>query len=204
MNQGNSSSPPQPSLDVIDPQPEREEDIEEEFLKQNEMISQEIWKHDKSLNCPTRTFKFLAVFYVLGFADSVNEFTRGNTRNSFTFLPGYAFYLLFCVQFLLSFLSMWAFFILWRVQNLKNPSRLKTPTLIFKSYLCFAVSLKLPIFLYYLGWSSGFQPLLFTILRPLGDAIISGSSLLVVIWMRNILLKNRPFYEASSFYVNMT
>ncbi len=206
MNQNNPNSLPRSSLAATNSQLEHEEDGEEEFLKQNQMISQEIWKSDKSLNCPTRTFKLLALFSLYAFVDSLTAFLRGNTRSSFTFLPGFAFYSLFFISFILNSAEMWAFFRIWRVKNSRNASKLKTPILIFKTFLCFAVCFKLPIFLYYLtpfDLNNGFFAFFFGVIRPVSDIIISGSCLLVAIRIRNILIKNKPFYEASSFYVQM-
>ena len=206
MNQTNPDSPSRSSLAAINSHLEHEEDVEEEFLKQNEMISKEIWKSDKPLNCPTRTFKLLALFSLFGFIDSLTAFLRGNTRSSFTFLPGFAFYPLFFISFILNSAEMWAFFIVWKIKNSRNASKLKTPILIFKTFLCFAVCFKLPIFVYYLipiDLSNGFFAFFFGVIRPVSDIIISGSCLLVAIRIRNILIKNKPFYEASSFYVQM-
>lgn len=63
MHQKNPSLASQSSPDATHPELEREDELSEDFLKQNEAIAQEIWKHDKDLYCPKRTFIFLIFFF---------------------------------------------------------------------------------------------------------------------------------------------
>jgi len=206
MTQNNLSSSPQLPLDIKNPQLEHEEDLDEEYLKQNEIISHEIWKHDKSLYCPTRTFKVLTFIYLFGIIGYVAKLIPGGLKNKWTFLPVYAFYLLLFSAFFFNLITIWACIILWRVKNLKDLSKVERSIMIFKSFLYFAAGIELPIFLYYMipiGLNSGWKPLALDILLPIGDIIFSGICLLMAIRIQNILSKNRPFYEASSFYVNM-
>jgi len=52
MNLKPSSFPHQPLLDAKSPNSDISNEHAEEFLRQNEMISNEIWKYDKALYYP--------------------------------------------------------------------------------------------------------------------------------------------------------
>lgn len=199
------SSPSRYSLDTSNSQLEHECDTSQDFLNQNELISQEILKCDKSLYCPTRTFKVLALLYFLSFLGDILLLIKDKARAFDTFLPTSIFYTHFCLNMLLFLLAMWACFVSWRVIYSKDPFKLNKPILIFKAYFCFVIGIETPIFCYYMkriSWETIMKQSMDSPVNLITDAIIAATSVLMAMRIKNILLRHKPFHEASSFYVN--
>ena len=205
MSHQSSSPPPRYSLDTSDSQLDHEGDITQEFLKQNEILSQEIWKCDKSLYCPTRTFKVLACLYLLTFLIYLYYFLNDQTTEIGGSLPKHLFYAHFILTLFCYLMATWACTVSWRVIYSKDPLKLNKPILIFKSYFCFVAGIEAPVFVYYMtkiGWSYGFKLYKMSLASLVCDTLLAACSTLLALRIKNILLRHKPFHEASSFYVN--
>lgn len=202
MNIKTSSFPHQPLLDATNPSSDLQDEHDEEFLRQNEMISKEIWKYDKALYCPLNIFRFFTLFYLLAFFMYLYSFFAGHFQDKQRILPKYLYYLESYLNIFFMLILIWAYILIGKVFYSKDPLKIGRPLCVFKVYAFYNLGFVLPVFIHYLkksGQSSDSVIFVSTTAGLMMSVLLSGSSILLAIRVRNILLKNRPFHEASSF-----
>jgi len=197
MNLKPSSFPHQPLLDATNPNSDISNEHAEEFLRQNEMISNEIWKYDKALCCPLKIFSFFTLFYFLALLMYLYSFFAGHFQDKQRILPKSLYNLESYLNIFLMLILIWAYLLIGKVFYSKDPSKMGKSLCIFKAYAFYNLGFVLPVFIHYLEKSGQSpDPLIF---RSTVNLMLSASSILLAIRVRNILVKNRPFYEVSSF-----
>jgi len=130
------------------------------------------------------------------------SFFAGHFQDKQRIFPKSLYNLESYLNIFLMLILIWAYLLIGKVFYSKDPSKMWKPLCIFKAYAFYNLGFVLPVFIHYLK-KSGQSPdsLIFrsTVFGLIVNLVLSASSILLAIRVRNTLVKNRPFYEVSSF-----